>query len=390
MIDWLTQAQAHFADMRALFEDLHRYPEPSHEEVRTNQRVREELSKDGIELCCPQDNITIAVVRGARPGKTVGLRFDTDALQMEELCDLPYKSQRPGLMHGCGHDAHTAVGVYVARLLHAHRDALSGVYKVIFQPAEEGEHGAHEVVQTGLVDDVDAFFGLHVWSLYETGTLHATPGGVCACPDMFKVTLRGRGGHGATPELCVDAVAAGAAVVQSLQHIASRFISPMQSVVVTVGSFHAGTRCNIIAGEAVLEGTLRAFDDGVHETLLQTFRRVIENVAAAHGCTAEIEINEVTGVVANDERLCRLANEEAARLVPAEKIQPQAPSMLGDDFAEYRSIAPCCYVQVGMNDPEKGCCHAHHHGLFKVDEDVLPLCAAWLAACAERAASSFL
>lgn len=390
MIDWLTQAQAHFAGMRALFEDLHRYPEPSHEEVRTNQRVREELSKDGIELCCPQDNITIAVVRGARPGKTVGLRFDTDALQMEELCDLPYKSQRPGLMHGCGHDAHTAVGVYAARLLHEHRDALSGVYKVIFQPAEEGEHGAHEVVQTGLVDDVDAFFGLHVWSLYETGTLHATPGGVCACPDMFKVTLRGRGGHGATPELCVDAVAAGAAVVQSLQHIASRFISPMQSVVVTVGSFHAGTRCNIIAGEAVLEGTLRAFDDGVHETLLKTFRRVIENVAAAHGCTAEIEINEVTGVVANDERLCRLANEEAARLVPAEKIQPQAPSMLGDDFAEYRSIAPCCYVQVGMNAPEKGCCHAHHHGLFKVDEDVLPLCAAWLAACAERAASSFL
>ena len=98
----------------------------------------------------------------------------------------------------------------------------------------------------------------------------------------------------------------------------------------------------------------------------------------------------MTGVVANDERLCRLANEEAARLVPAEKIQPQAPSMLGDDFAEYRRIAPCCYVQVGMNDPEKGCCHAHHHGLFKVDEDVLPLCAAWLAACAERAASSFL
>lgn len=388
MIDWLSQSKAYFEEMKALFEDLHRYPEPSHEEVRTNQRVRAELSKDGVELCCPADNITVAVIRGARPGRTVGLRFDTDALQMEELCDLPYKSECPGLMHGCGHDAHTATGVYVARLLQRNREALAGAYKVIFQPAEEGEHGAHEVVRTGLVDDVDAFYGLHVWSLYETGTLHATPGGVCACPDMFKVTLRGRGGHGATPELCVDAVAAGAAVVQSLQHIASRFISPMQSVVVTVGSFHAGTRCNIIAGEAVLEGTLRAFDDGVHETLLAAFRRVIENVAAAHGCTADIEINEVTGVVMNDERLCRLANEAASRLVPAEKIQPQVPSMLGDDFAEYRRIAPCCYVQVGMNAPEKGCCHAHHHGLFKVDEDVLPLCSAWLAACAERAAEA--
>lgn len=384
-MDFMTPAKALERDMRAFFEDLHRHPEPSHHEVRTNARVREYLSPLGIELLTPADNITIAVIRGARPGKTVGLRFDTDALQMQELCDIPYKSQTDGLMHGCGHDAHTTTGVFAARLLHEHRDQICGTYKVIFQPAEEGERGAQEVIATGLVDDCDAFYALHVWSQYPTGTLHASPGGICAEPDMFRVTIHGKGGHGATPEMCVDAVAAGAAVVQSLQHIASRFITPMQPVVVSVCTFHAGTRCNIIAQDAVLEGTLRAFDDDVHKTLIECFRRIITDVAAAHGCTADIEINEITGVVVNDPKLTQIANEAAAALVPPDMIAPQIPNMLGDDFAEYRKIAPCCYVQTGMYSPEKGCTAAHHHGLFRVDEDVLPLCAAWLADCARRA-----
>jgi len=385
-MNFLPDAKRRETDMRAFFEDLHQYPEPSHGEVRTNARVRELLAVPGIELLTPAKNITIAVIRGAHPGRTVGMRFDTDALQMQELTDLPYKSKVDGMMHGCGHDAHTTVGAYVALLLAQHREALPGVYKIIFQPAEEGERGAKEVIATGLVDDVDAFYALHVWSPYETGTLHASAGGVCAEPDMFKVTIHGRGGHGAVPEACVDPITAGAAIVQSLQCIASRFISPMQSVVVTVGSFHAGTRCNIIAQDAVLEGTLRCFDDEVHRNLLETFRRIIEDVAHAHGCTAEIEINEVCGVMVNDAHLAELARGAAAALVPAEKIQPQVPSMLGDDFADYRAIAPCCYVQAGMNNPQKGCTAAHHHGLFTVDEDVLPLCVAWMAGCAVSAA----
>lgn len=387
-MDLMEQAKGYEQQIRALYRALHSWPEPSHEEVETNRRIRSELARDGIELLCPAENITIAVIRGAKPGKTVGLRFDTDALQMQELTDLPFKSMREGLMHGCGHDAHTAIGVHAAHLLCDNRAQLSGVYKVIFQPAEEGEHGADEVIATGLVSDCDAFFGLHLWSQYETGTLHATPGGVMAEPDMFKVIIRGRGGHGATPELCIDPIAAGAAVVQSLQHIASRFISPMHSVVVTVGSFHAGTRCNIIAQEAVLEGTLRAFDEQAHDAMMTAFHRIIRDVSAAHGCTAEIEINEVAGITINDAALCAIANKAALSLVPAEKIQPQIPAMLGDDFAQYRAIAPCCYVQVGMNDPAKGCHHAHHHGLFKVDEDTLALACAWMTMSAAMAAQA--
>lgn len=387
-MDFGTAAKGYEEDMRTFFRDLHQYPEPSHLETRTNARVRDVLSKAGIELLCPAQNITIAVVRGAKPGQTIGIRFDTDALQMQELTDLPYKSKIDGVMHGCGHDAHTTIGVYTALLLHERREELEGMYKIIFQPAEEGEHGAKEVIATGLVDDVDAFYGLHVWSPYETGTLHASSGGVCAEPIMFKVTLHGRGGHGATPDVCADPIAAGAAIVQSLQHIVSRFISPMRSAVVTVGSFHAGTRCNIIAQDAVLEGTLRCFDEQTHEVMLQSFERIIHDVAHAHGCTAEIALNFVTGIVINDERLAHLANQAAAKLVPPEKIQPQIPSMLGDDFADYRAIAPCCYVQAGMNNPEKGCTAAHHHGLFTVDEDVLPLCCAWMAESARLAAGA--
>lgn len=322
------------------------------------------------------------------PGKTVGLRFDTDALQLQELCDVPYKSEHDGLMHGCGHDAHTTCGVYVACLLKAHADELCGTYKIIFQPAEEGEHGADEVIATGLVSDVDAFFGLHVWSLYPTGTLHATPGGIWAEPDMFKITIHGKGGHGATPEQCVDAITAGAAVVQSLQTIVSRFTSPMDSVVVTVGSFHAGTRCNIIAQDAVLEGYAarirrqraraahRAFQAHHHrrERRLRLHRR--NQHQRSDGCGRQRR------------SLCQIARETAAELVPPEKIQKQEPCMLGDDFAAYRAIAPSCFVQVGMLAPEKNCCYAHHHGMFKVDEDVLPLCVAWMAANAERAARS--
>ena len=375
-------------ELIALRREFHRAPELGLHEYHTAARIERELDRCGI----PHERVGETAVVGHLTGNGNGsglvvLRADIDALPIQETNDVPYRSQTPGMMHACGHDAHTTCLLGAAKVLSAHRADFGGEVRFLFQPAEEGEHGADEVIATGLVSDVDAFFGLHVWSLYPTGTLHATPGGIWAEPDMFKVTIRGKGGHGATPEVCVDAITAGAAVVQSLQTIVSRFISPMDSVVVTVGSFHAGTRCNIIAQDAVLEGTLRAFDDDVHRRLLEHFRRIITDVSAAYGCTAEIEINEVAGVVVNDEALCRIANECAAELVPPDRIQPQHPCMLGDDFASYRAIAPSCFVQVGMLAPEKDCCYAHHHGMFKVDEDVLPLCAAWMAAMAARAAS---
>ena len=287
----LKEASTLQSELVAVRRELHKHPELEFDLKFTKQFIWDKLLEIGVEPVSMGKSGIIVTLGGKKPGKCILLRADMDALPILEEAEVDYKSTIEGKMHGCGHDAHTAVGVFVSRLLADNRDSLCGTYKVIFQPAEEGERGADEVIATGLVDDCDAFFGLHVWSLYETGSLHATPGGVCAEPDMFKVTIHGRGGHGATPELCIDPIAAGAAVVQSLQHIPARFISPMQSVVVTIGSFHAGTRCNIIAQDAVLEGTLRAFDDDVHRTLVEAFRRIITQVSEAHGCTADIEIN---------------------------------------------------------------------------------------------------
>ena len=330
-------------------------------------------------------------LKGTKPGNgpTIVFRGDIDALPIQEAENMSPRSKVPGVMHACGHDVHGTINVGAAKILSEMKDQFSGSIYFFIQPAEEILKGAKLFLNDPEIDfdQIDAVAALHISAELDAGTIGVRYGAILASADEVRIRINGKGGHGATPEVCVDAITAGAAVVQSLQTIVSRFISPMDSVVVTVGSFHAGTRCNIIAQDAVLEGTLRAFDDDVHRRLLEHFRRIITDVSAAYGCTAEIEINEVAGVVVNDEALCRIANECAAELVSPDRIQPQHPCMLGDDFASYRAIAPSCFVQVGMLAPEKDCRYAHHHGMFKVDEDVLPLCAAWMAAMAARAAA---
>ena len=375
-MNFLEKAQTMQAELTSLYHYFHRFPEPSHFEVETNKRIRQELDALSIPYLAPAPNITIGILKGGRPGKTVGLRIDTDALQMQEDTGLPFQSEKPGLMHGCGHDGHIAMGITAAKMLSSVKEELSGTVKFIFQPAEEGERGAQEVIATGLVQDIDCFFGIHLWSDYPTGTLHISPGPVCASADMFTIRITGKGGHGAYPHLCIDAVTAGAAVVEALQHIPSRFISPMQPVVVTVGCFHAGTRCNIIAQEAELRGTLRTFDNAVCTEVHQLLERLTKQTAAAHGCTAEVEIYKACSVVVNDAALCASAVKSAEKLMNKENISTQSPSMVGDDFAEYGALGPAVYAQLGIGSAEKGTCYAHHHGKFKLDEEMLPLGAA--------------
>lgn len=377
-MDFLAQARAMQPALVEWFETLHRFPEPSRAEFRTNRLIRQALDARGIPYLAPAENITVAVIQGAQPGKTVGLRCDTDALQLQELTDLPYRSEVDGMMHACGHDAHTAAGLGAAHLLHAARETLSGTVKVIFQPAEEGELGAQAVLDTGCVNDVDAFFGLHVSPDYPTGTLLCAPGPICACPDMFTIALTGKGGHGAYPHLCLDPVAAGAALVQSLQHIVTRFTDPLQPVVLSVCTFHAGTRCNIIADQAILEGTVRTFDMGVRDQVTAHMRQMVEQIAAVHGCTGTLELRKAADVVVNDESLARLALESARRFAPNGPFHVQPRTMMGDDFADYARIAPSCYAQVGVADPKKAAHYAQHHALFEVDEEALPILTAWL------------
>ena len=243
--------------------------------------------------------------------------------------------------------------------------------------------GAQSVIETGLVNDVNAFFAVHLWSPYQTGEMRVAPRGVAASTDMFTVNIHGRAGHGAMPEVCIDAVVCASALVMNLQSIVSRFTSPFSPVVVTVGSVHAGTRCNIIAGEATLEGTIRTFDPQVYDEVHEHFERVVKDVCDAYRCTYEIRNVAACGVTWNDEKLCEVALENAKKIAPADEVGPDTPFTLGDDFGEYRSIAPICYMKVGIRNEKIDAVYAHHHPKFKVDEDALPRAVAWLLMNAE-------
>lgn len=377
-MDFLKMAEEQGGYAREMYRAFHMIPERSRFEIKTNRLIREELDKMGVFYYAPKENITIAVIKGESAGAVVGIRADTDALQLTEETDLPFKSRHDGLMHACGHDGHIAIGLTCVKILNSIKSRLSGTVKVIFQPAEEGEIGAQDVIETGLVNDVSAFFCVHLWSPYKTGEMRVAPRGVAASTDMFTIRIQGKAGHGAMPEVCIDSVVCASALVMNLQTIVSRFTSPFQPVVVTVGSLHAGTRCNIIAGEATLEGTIRTFDPDVYDEVHEHFNRIVKDVCDAYRCTFETKMTAACGVTWNDEKLCEIALENAKKIAPLNEVGADTPFALGDDFGEYRKIAPVCYMKVGVKNEEIGAVHAHHHPRFMIDENALPRAVAWL------------
>ena len=380
-MDYRAAADAEKNFLTETYRLFHRFPESSRHEFETHARIRRMLDDMNIAHQDPEGNITIALL-GPEGGKTVAFRADTDALQQTERTGLDYASEKPGLMHACGHDAHITCGLGLAKLLKAREESLPGRVKIIFQPAEEGELGAQAVLATGLAQ-ADAYFGVHVWSPYNAGELHVSPGGVAASCDMFTLTIRGRGGHGAMPEECVDAIVCASALVGQLQTIVSRFTSPMDPVVVTIGSFHAGTRCNIIAGEAVLEGTIRTFSPETYDRVHAQLDRMIRSCCEGYGCAWEMDMRPACKVVWNDAKLTEMARRAAKRVSPDGAL-PDAPCALGDDFADYRALGPICYARVGVRNEAVGACHPHHSDQFRIDESALPAAVAWMAAMADE------
>ncbi|MBE5786398.1 MAG: amidohydrolase [Clostridiales bacterium] len=367
----------------ALYRHLHQYPEAAHREQKTNQFLRECLNEWGIPYLAPADNITIALVDSGKPGATVGIRCDTDALPVTEETNLPYASQNPGVMHACGHDGHMAMGLAAARMLAEMKDQWQGKAKIIFQPAEEGEDGASEVIATGLVNDVDVFFGVHLWSAYETGWLYASPTVTSAAVDMFEIRIHGQGGHGATPEKCRDAIVAASELVMSLQAVVSRRVSPLDAALITIGSFHGGTAGNIIAQDVTLKGTFRTLNASTRKLVERCIGEAVEKIAAIHGCRGEFFNTPLHTAVENDPAAVGIARRCALALCGA--VRDQKTAMLGDDFSAYGQIAPYCYMQIGIADEKKGTNYAHHNSHFAIDPDMLPLGAAWLAAAAAMA-----
>lgn len=360
--------------------DLHAHPELSNREQRTAETVAGILREIGITEI--QTGVAhhgvVALIRGSRSTPVVALRADMDALPVQEATGLPFASQNQGVMHACGHDGHTAMLLGAARVLFQLRASLPGSVKLIFQPAEEGhppgeEGGAALMVKEGVLRDpeVGAIFGLHVAPDLPTGQVAYRAGGLLASVDRFRVIVRGKQSHAATPWLGTDPIVAAAHVITALQTIASRKIDARQPVVVSIGIVQGGQAWNIIPEQVVLEGTIRTHDKAVRDRVAELFRTVVTQTAAAHETQAEIEFSDYGPPVWNDPALVARMQPTLARAVGAANVVESPLVMVGEDFAHYGQVIPGMFLFLGVRNEAVGAVHPLHTPQFTLDEAAL-------------------
>ncbi|MBI3271672.1 MAG: amidohydrolase [Planctomycetes bacterium] len=360
----------------ALRRDLHAHPELGFQERRTAAEVARRLQALGLEVKTGVAKTgVVGLLRGDHPGPTVLLRADMDALPLQEDNAVPYASTIPGVMHACGHDAHTAILAGAAHALVARRQRLHGNVKFVFQPAEESPGGALPMIQEGVLEDphVDAAFGLHVWSDLPVGRVGVRAGPLLACADKFELAILGKGGHGAAPHQTVDPIVTAAQVILALQTVASRLVDPLQPVVLSVGSIHGGQAFNIIPNKVTLLGTLRAFDRELVRALPGRIEEIVRGITAAAGATYEWKYTSYYPPTVNDREMAALVRRAAEAVVTPAGIVDHLQTLGGEDMSFFLERVPGCFFFVGCNNPAKGIVHPHHSGLFDLDEDALPI-----------------
>ena len=359
-------------ELTALRRKLHSEPELSFEEVKTTAFVCAYLDELGIPYRKTEPTGVIAEIKGTSGGKTVALRGDMDALSVEQLnTHVPYASKIEGKMHACGHDAHTSMLLIAAKALSDVKDELPGNVRLLFQPAEEIAQGAKAMVDQGAMDGVDNVFGIHIWSQMPTHKVSCTPGPSFAAADIFKVHFTGKGGHGAMPQDCIDAALVASSFVMNVQTVVSRTIDPQQAAVLTVGKMEVGTRFNIIAENALIEGTVRTFNQDVRDQIETSISQYAKSVADMYGATAEVEYIRGTEPVINDEESANLVQQVATEAFGPDVVYDEKPTMGAEDFSFFLDKAPGSFALVGSGNPEKDTEWSHHHGNFDIDEDAL-------------------
>ena len=353
---------------------LHAHPELGCEEVETTKFIQAELEKIGVEVqTFPDITGCIGTIRGAKPGKTVMLRADIDALPMQEKTGACYASVNDGVMHSCGHDCHTAMLLGAARVLMQKKDEIQGTVKLIFQMAEEIGRKSEEYVKRGCLDDVDAIFGMHVWVNLPVGKCSFEAGPRMACSDRFTIQIHGEASHGSTPFLGKDAMVAAANAVMAIQSIVSRVNDPRDPLVLTVGAMNGGQRMNILADHVEIVGTCRAFSRELRQRVPGLIENAVKNAAAIYGCTADCEYYFGPDPLLNeDEDLVALAQKAARDQVGQDCLMHLEKMTGAEDFSVYLSKAPGIYGYLGIRNEEKGITANHHNPLFDVDESALP------------------
>ncbi len=362
----------------ALRRELHAHPELSFKEYNTSRKVRDILSRlPNMRVLPPLlETDVVAMLNPDMEGPCIGLRADMDALPIEEELDIPHKSTVPGVMHACGHDGHTAGLVGTARVLSEMASALPGRVKFVFQPAEEDGGGGGKLVERGVLESpkVDAMVCLHAWPTQPLGTIAVRQGAVCAATNEIRITVRGKGGHGAYPHRCVDPILIAAHIVTGMQSLVARNVSPFESAVVSIGQITGGAAANVIPPECHLRGTIRHYSPELGEMLRQGVRRIAEQTALAHGGQAEVQINVGYPALINDAGMARLVEEVGRDLLGSERvITTESPSMGGEDFAYYAQRVPAAMFRLGVRPPDMEAYPGLHHPRFEFRDEALPV-----------------
>ncbi len=354
---------------------LHRNPELSFQEEETSRFVYETLESFGdLDLSRPTPTSVVARLVGEGPGPTVALRADMDALPIEEENDFEFASRKPGVMHACGHDGHTAMLLGAAKVLLGMRERVRGEIRFLFQHAEEQPPGgAVQMVEAGVMEGVNAVIGIHLSSYLPVGKIGLGYGPMGAAADTFELSISGKGGHAARPNRVVDTVAIAAQVVTNLQHVVSRTADPLDNVVVSVTRIAGGTTHNVIPETVEMEGTVRALQEEAREKVAGTMERVIKGITEAHGASYSFEYRRGYRPVVNDEGVTRVVEETARKVFGEASIEHLPPAMGSEDFSAFQRVAPGSFFSVGARNEEKGIIYPHHHPRFTIDEVALPI-----------------
>ncbi|MBT5582520.1 MAG: amidohydrolase [Phycisphaerae bacterium] len=377
-----TLIESQRADLIAIRHDLHANPELSYEEHRTSEVVQRELTAAGVEFKAGLAGGTgvLAHIPGGE-GDPIGLRADMDALPIIEQTGLPYASTAEGRMHACGHDGHTTILIGVARVLAsmAKNGGLPRPVSLLFQPAEEGGAGGKRMVEDGCLDGsvlgppLSSIYGLHGWPALDLGLLASCPGPILASADGFEARITGKGGHAAMPHLCIDPIAAAAAVIQSAQQVVSRQVDPIQGGVLSITRVEGGTTHNIIPESVFLQGTTRFLNDKAGEALHSGFERILHGVAAAHGCTAEITWHEGYPITFNAPEAHATWKEVSELTFGADHVHTMDPVMGGEDFSYYGQKIPACFFALGLLPEGQDTLPSLHHPCFDFNDAAIPI-----------------
>ena len=386
-----SEIQALQPQLVALRRQLHQQPELGFQERLTAEAIAKKLTEWKIphQIGIAKTGV-VAMIQGRKTSfrlKTLAIRADMDALPIQEANDVPYKSQHDGIMHACGHDGHVAIALMTAYYLSKHQNDFAGMVKIIFQPAEEGPGGAKPMIEAGVLQNphVDAIIGLHLWNNLPLGTIGVRSGALMAAVELFNLQIQGKGGHGAMPHQTVDSIVVASQIVTALQTIVARNVNPIESAVVTVGQFNAGTARNVIADTASLTGTVRYFNPDLTDFFQQRIDAIVAGICASYGATYQLEYTKLYPPVINDPKITELVRSVAVDLVETPLgVVPECQTMGGEDMSFFLQAVPGCYFFLGAANPDRSLAYPHHHPRFDFDEAALATGVEMFVRCVEK------